>query len=200
MKTLFTSFGKLLVTTILLASLSGCIVVDIKGAGVFREPVQYLQYPSVYTEIDIPAGVYTQRKDASVGDGSKISLGYLGSCGAGLELSGIMIPFFPFLRLNSCEKEGFYVYDKVGANTLGVTFQLLYNGVTYDPYFDTDEFYANGEKFRKDYVEFKISDFPAFKKAPDKTLIIHKRKPDGTIWTKELPFDWKIVTEVSGGL
>ena len=203
MKIVFTSVNKLLVTIILLCGLSGCIVVDIKGAGVFKKPIQYMQYPWVYTDIDIPRGIFDKEGAKFFGekDGSKIHFGYLGSCGGGIYFSGIMIPFFPVPRLNSCVEEGFYVYGKYSAETLGVTFQLRYNGVTHDSYFDTDEYYSSyGNKFKKDYVEFKIPNFSAFKNAKDKTLIIHKKKPDGTMWSKELPFDWKIVVSVVGGL
>jgi hypothetical protein len=198
MKTIFIIIGKFLVTAVLFGSLSGCIIVDIGSAGVFKEPIKYDNRDTVY--IDIPAGIFNNERAQFFKDGSKISFGYLGSCGASLTLSGIMIPFFPAPRLNSCTKEGFYVYDKGGANTLGITFQLRYNGITYDSYFDTDEFYSYGNRFKKDYVEFKIPNFSDFKNAKDKTLIIHKKKPDGTMWSKELPFDWKIVVSVEGGL
>jgi hypothetical protein len=202
MKTIFTIIGKFLVTIILLCGLSGCIVVDIKGAGVFKKPIQYMQYPWVYIDIDIPAGIFDEKGAKFFGekDGSKIQFGYLGSCGGGIDFSGIMIPFFPVPHFNRCVEEGFYVYDKYAAKTLGVTFQLRYNGVTHDSYIDTSELYYHGGKFRKDYIEFKIPNFSDFKNAKDKTLIIHKKKPDGTMWSKELPFDWKIVTEITGGL
>lgn len=200
MKQIFTSVNKFLVTAALFCSLSGCIVVDIKGAGVFKDPIKYDNRDTVY--IDIPTGIFDEKGAKFFGekDGSKIQFGYLGSCGGGIDFSGIMIPFFPVPRLNSCSEEGFYAYGKYSAETLGVTFQLRYNGVTHDSYFDTDEFYSYGNKFKKDYVEFKIPNFPAFKNAKDKTLIIHKKKPDGTMWSKELPFDWKIVVSVEGGL
>ena len=200
MKTVFTNVNKFLIIAILLSSLSGCIVVDIKGAGVFKEPIKYDNRDTVY--IDIPAGIFDEKGAKFFGekDGSKIQFGYLGSCGGGIDFSGIMIPFFPVPRLNSCTEEGFYVYGKYAAETLGVTFQLRYNGVTHDSYLDTSELYYRGGSFRKDYIEFKIPDFSSFKRATDKTLIIHKKKPDGTMWTKELPFDWKTVVEISGGL
>jgi hypothetical protein len=200
MKTILTSISKFLLTAVLFVSLSGCIIVDIGGAGVFKDPVKYDNRDTVY--IDIPAGIFDGKGAKFFGekDGSKIQFGYLGSCGGGIDFSGIMIPFFPVPRLNSCAEEGFYVYGKFSANTLGITFQLRYNGITYDSYFDTDEFYSYGNKFKKDYIEFKIPNFSAFKNAKDKTLIIHKKKPDGTIWTKELPFEWKIVVSVEGGL
>ena len=188
MKTILTSISKFLVTIVLFGSLSGCIVIDIGGAGVFKDPIKYDNRDRVY--IDIPAGIFDKKRAKPFGkiDGSKISIGYLGSCGASLALSGIMIPFFPAPRLNSCSKEGFYVYGKELTEVLGVTFQLHYNGITYDPYID------NGS------IKFKISNFSAFKNAKDKTLIIYKKKPDGTMWSKELPFDWKIVVSVEGGL
>jgi hypothetical protein len=202
MKTVFTGVNKFLVTIILLCGLSGCIVVDIKGAGVFKKPIQYMQYPWVYTDIDIPRGIFDEKEAKFFGekDGSKIQFGYLGSCGGGIDFSGIMIPFFPVPRLNSCVEEGFYVFDKKRAEILGVTFQLHYNGMTHDSYVDKSELHYNGGSFQKNYIEFKIPNFLAFKNAKDKTLIIHKKKPDGTMWSKELPFDWKIVVSVEGGL
>lgn len=200
MKRILTSISKFLVTIILLCGLSGCIVVDIKGAGAFKEPIKYDNRDTVY--IDIPRGIFDEKEAKFFGekDGSKIQFGYLGSCGGGINFSGIMIPFFPVPRLNSCVEEGFYVFDKKRAEILGVTFQLHYNGLTHDSYVDKSELHYHGGSFQKNYVEFKIPNFSAFKNAKDKTLIIHKKKPDGTMWSKELPFDWKIVVEFSGGL
>jgi hypothetical protein len=200
MKIYFINVNKFLVMILLLVSLCSCIVVDIGGAGVFKEPIKYDNRNRVY--IDIPAGIFDEKRAKPFGkiDGSKIQFGYLGSCGGGINFSGIMIPFFPVPRLNSCVEEGFYVFDKKRAEILGVTFQLHYNGLTHDSYVDKSELHYHGGSFQKNYVEFKIPNFSAFKNAKDKTLIIHKKKPDGTMWSKELPFDWKIVVEVSGGL
>lgn len=43
---------------------------------------------------------------------------------------------------------------------------------------------------------FSIPDFKSFKKAKDKTLIIHKKKDDGTIITKEISFKWKVISNL----
>lgn len=177
---------------ILMPVLSGCIRAEIKGAGVFKEPVKYEDFKWYHRAwIDVPPGVRGKVPEGltfNPGDGSKIDFRYIGNCGAQLSFTGIMIPFIPFWLPNFCESDGLYISEKWGLDILGVTLQLHYNGITYDPYID------NGS------VKFKIENFSTFKSAPDKSLIIHKRKPDGTMWTQELPFDWKIVTEVSGGL
>lgn len=180
--------SKVTAIIILITSISSCIVVDIKSAGVLKDPIKYDNRDTVY--VDIPVGVFDEKgaKSFSVKDGSTIALHFLGRCGSGISLSGIMIPIVPWPLFNKCEEDGFYIATRYYLNTLGVTLQLRYNRLTYDPYID------NGS------VKFKISNFSAFKKAKDKTLIIHKRKPDGTMWTKELPFDWKIVVETKGGL
>jgi hypothetical protein len=189
---------KILILSILALPISGCIHVEIKGAGVFKEPVKHVGR-WYNAEINIPKGIYGEEikffnADGSYahtfdpGDGSKVGFTHLGSCGAQLSFTGIMIPVIPFFLPNFCKSNGFWVNNKDYLDLLGVTLQLRYNATTYDPYID------NGS------VKFKISNFSSFKKAPDKTLIIHKRKADGTIFTKELPFDWKIVVETSGGL
>ena len=163
-------------------------MVDIKGAGAFKEPLKYDNRDTVY--IGIPAGIFDEKGAKFFGekDGSTIALRFLGRCGSGISLSGIMIPIVPWPLFNKCEKDGFYISTRYYLNTIGITLQLHYNGITYDPYID------NGS------VKFKIPNFSIFKKATDKTLIIHKKQPDGTTWTRELPFDWKIVVEVTGGL
>ena len=188
MKIVFISIGRFLVTAILLVSLSGCIVVNIKKAGVLKDPIRYDNRDTVY--VDIPAGVFDAKDAKSFGveDGSTVRFHFLGRCGGGISLSGIMIPIIPWPLFNNCEEDGFYIATRYYLSTIGITLQLRYNNITYDPYIDDGS------------VKFKISNFSEFKKAEDKTLIIHKTKLDGTIWTKELPFDWKIVTEVTGGL
>ena len=115
----------------------------------------------------------------------------MGRCGGGVSLSGIMIPAIPKFLFNKCEEKGFFIASKSLLDTILVNLQLKYNDRIYDPYFDIND---NGS------IKFKIENFSSFKSATDKTLIIHKRNPDGTMWSKELPFDWKIVVEVSGGL
>jgi hypothetical protein len=197
MRAVFTSFSKFLAAAISLIILNSCIHVEIKGAGVFEKPVKH-EGRFYVASIEVPAGTYGEKPkffnaDGSLSrildeDGSKIDFPYLGKCGAQISFTGIMIPLIPFVLPNFCKSNGFYTAPKWYIDFVGVTLQLHYNNTTYDPYID------NGS------VKFKITDFKAFKKAPDKTLIIHKKKPDGTIFTKELPFDWKIVTEVSGGL
>jgi hypothetical protein len=188
MKVVFTSCSKFLTMVFLLSGLDGCAVVDIKGAGVFKDPIKYDKRDTVY--VDIPAGIFDEKgaKFFSENDGSIIVLHFLGRCGSGISLSGIMIPIVPWPLFNKCEEDGFYIATRYYLDTIGVTLQLHYNGTTYNPYIE------NGS------VKFKIENFSAFKRATDKSLILHKRKPDGTIFTKELPFDWKIVVEVSGGL
>ena len=173
---------------VLMLVMSSCIHVEIKGAGVFKGAKN--RNDEIYTA-DVPPGLYGKyaesvRKNGH--DGSKAEFSHLGNCGAQLSFTGIMIPIIPFWLPNFCEKNGFNVGSAAGGEISGVTLQLHYNSTIYDPYID------NGS------VKFKIEDFSEFKSAPDKTLILHKQKPDGTIFTKELPFDWKIVTEVSGGL
>jgi len=176
-----------------MAAATSCIVVDVRGAGKFKEPIKHNNRYSV-AYIDIPLGTrgydlrYLDREEK---DGSKIGFTYLGSCGGGgMSFSGIMLPIIPipYYRTNTCEKDGFRVSSKTITDTLGITIQLHYNNKTYDPYID------NGS------VKFKIPNFSEFKSATDKTLILHKIKPDGTMWTKELPFDWRVVVEISGGL
>lgn len=177
--------------TVLLLTISNCIHVAVKGAGVFKEPVRYEDfkwYRRAWIDIPPGAGKVPEGLTFNPGDGSKIDFRYLGKCGGFVSLTGIVIPIIPFAYLNTCESDGFYVDNKWALDTLGITLQLHYNNKTYDPYID------NGS------VKFKIPNFSEFKSAPDKSLILHKRKPDGSMWTKELPFDWKIVTEVSGGL
>ena len=192
MRTFFTNASKFLVTLFFLNSLSSCVHVEIKGAGVFdgvksrNDRSYYVTVPEGIHEESIPSN-RAGKKLFDPGDGSKIDFDHLGSCGAQLSFTGIMIPIIPFWLPNFCESDGFHIYTKFGLDALGVTLQLRYNSVTYEPYID------------KGSVKFKIPDFSAFKKAPDKTLIIHKKKPDGTMWSKELPFEWKIVVEVSGG-
>lgn len=173
----------------LMFATSGCIVLDIKGAGVFKDPIKYNNRD--YTYIDIPAGTDSQNKDISAGDGSKIGFGYLGRCGRGISVFGIMIPIIPWVLFNECEERGFFVQSGHYLDEIGVTVQLKYNNKIHNSYFDFED---NGS------IKFKIENFSTFKEAKDKSLIIHKKKPDGTMWSKELPFDWKIVTEVSGGL
>jgi len=179
-------FKKILAALILLSSTS-CIHLEIKRAGVIegasRTNENYL--------IDIPLGLhgeYAEQIKKNGHDGSKLRLGHLGDCGAQLSFTGIMIPIIPFWLPNFCESGGFNVGSATADKIGGITLQLHYNGTTYNPYIE------NGS------VKFKIENFSAFKRATDKSLILHKRKPDGTIFTKELPFDWKIVVEVSGGL
>ena len=184
---------KTLTAITLTLTVASCIVADIKTAGVFKKPVKYDNRETAY--IDIPLGVhkkenlkYLTREEK---DGSKIGFVHLGSCGGGgMLFSGIMLPIIPipYYAANTCEKNGFRVSHQTITDTLGVKLQLYYNAITHDPFID------NGS------IKFKIEDFPAFKNAKDKTLIIHKKKPDGTMWSKELPFDWKIVVSVEGGL
>lgn len=187
-----------LTLSLILLTISSCIHVKIKGAGVFEGAKS--KNDGRYSVI-IPVGVYPEniplityppsqagKKLFDAGDGSKVTFDHLGRCGAQLSFTGIVIPIVPFWLPNFCESDGLYIDPKWYADTLGITLQLHYNSTIHDPYIE------NGS------VKFKIKDFSEFKKAPDKSLILHKRNPDGTIFTKELPFDWKIVTEVSGGL
>lgn len=194
MKQLNKTFRNFILIASMLA-VNSCIHVEIKGAGVFKD---VRSRNDEYYSVDVPAGVYGDGmklfNDRSftngfeARDGSKISFNHLGRCGAQLSFTGIMIPIIPFFLPNFCRSDGFHIGVKWYFDLLGITLQLRYNGVTHNPYID------NGS------VKFKIENFSTFKSAPDKTLIIHKRKPDGTMWSKELPFDWKIVTEISGGL
>ena len=59
---------------------------------------------------------------------------------------------------------------------------LKYNNKIYEPRYDEKNI-------------FNIENFNEFKKAKDKTLIIHKEEEDGTIITKEMPFKWKIINQ-----
>lgn len=171
--------------------LNSCIHVEIKRAGVFNE--LYYDYNSKYytSTISIPPGVYGKKPETlsyDPKDGSRISFRRLGSCGSLVSFTGIMIPAIPYLKSNSCSSDGFYIKEKWALDLLGVEVNLSYDGIVYEPYND------NGS------IKFKIPNFKEFKKAKDKTLIIHKRRKDGTLFTKELPFEWKTVVEVSGGL
>ncbi len=170
--------------------LSSCIHVEIKGAGVFKEPIKH-EGRWYIAPIDVPPGLYGKyaesvRKNGR--DGSRLGLGYMGECGAQLSFTGIMIPIIPFWLPNFCESKGFGAADSTALEIGGITLQLHYNNITHDPYIEDGG------------VKFKIPNFSEFKRATDKTLIIHKKKPDGTIFIKELPFDWKIVVETTGGL
>ena len=171
--------------------LSGCIMVEIKKAGVFEKPVIYNNKNIAY--IDIPTGIINEKKlrylTKEEKNGSKIRFSYLGNCGGSFGAIGIIVPIpFPWYFKNTCKQDGFRVSHQFITEPLGVTLQLYYNNKIYNPYIDEGS------------IKFAINDFKTFKKAKDKTLIIHKKKPDGTIFTKELPFEWKIVTEVTGGL
>ncbi len=180
-------FKKFSLSFILLL-VTSCIHVEIKGAGVFEGARN--RNDEVYM-VDVPPGLYGKYADQirkNGHDGSKAGFSHLGRCGAQLSFTGIMIPVIPFWLPNFCESKGFDVGSAAAGEISGITLQLRYNSKTYDPYID------NGS------VKFRIENFSEFKKAKDKTLIIHKRKPDGTMWSKELPFDWKVVVEVSGGL
>lgn len=180
---------KTLTLIFLTLAANSCIHVEFKGAGVFKEPVKYEgRWYTAY--INVPPGLYGEYADSvrKNNDGSKLGLGYMGKCGAQLSFTGIMIPVIPFFLPNFCKSKGFEVASAAALEVGGINLQLHYNSTTYDPYID------NGS------VKFKIENFSEFKKAPDKTLIIHKKKKDGTIFTKELPFDWKIVVETIGGV
>lgn len=185
--------NKIFKTFAILASLlatSSCIHVEIKGAGVFKEPLKH-EGKWYVASVDVPPGLYGKYADSvrkNGEDGSKVAFRHIGECGAQLSFTGVMIPIIPFWLPNFCESKGLDVGSAAGAEISGVTLQLYYSDKTRDPYIE------NGS------IKFKIGNFSEFKKAPDKSLILHKRNPDGTIFTKELPFDWKIVTEVSGGL
>ena len=72
-KTVFTTISKFLVTAVLVGGLSGCIVMDVKGAGVFKKPIEYDNRDVAY--VDIPAGTHGQDLrylDRKEKDGSKI--------------------------------------------------------------------------------------------------------------------------------
>lgn len=176
-------FVRFLGILIILINLNGCIMLDIKGAGVFKDQKydhRYLSHVSF--------------------DNAELTFKYLGDCGGSGFALGIMVPIpIPWYFKNTCQENGFSVGRAITSSS-NVFYQLRYNGKIYDPYFETSEIRMYGKKLGNDMVKFKIPNFSAFKKATDKTLIIHKKRPDGSIFTKELPFDWKIVVEVSGGL
>jgi len=190
------NFKKLILISLMIAN-AGCIMIQAKGVTLFREESESKSGIST----SILEGIYGKKpvffdkenKQIPVFDvensqnGSRVSFGNVGDCGGMIGLVGIMIPIVPVGLFNTCVSDGFYVAQKWYLDFLGITLQLRYNGTTYDPYIDHDS------------VKFKIESFREFKKAPDKTLIIHKRKTDGSMFTKELPFDWKVVVEVSGG-
>lgn len=187
----------ILFLSLLLIVLPNCVHLEIKKAGVLEGASR----TNENCPIKIPTGVYPEnippvtyppdrarKKIFDPGDGSEINFYHLGRCGSQLSFTGIMIPIIPFWLPNSCKTDGFYISTKWNLDTFGINLQLHYNNTTYDSYVD------NGS------IKFRIENFSEFKKAKDKTLIIHKKKPDGTIWTKEIPFDWKTVIEISGGL
>ena len=174
---------------------------DIHRAGVFSYGAEHDQKKHLmYVDLSQPSSTLNITKE----DKDHLEFTYLGRCGGGITIGSlwIIIPVFalPVPHFNKCEKEGFIVSSISYLDEKGFRVELKYNGQVYDPYFDTSEIHIQGKKFRNDWVKFKIPDFSEFKNAQDKTLIIHKQKPDGTIFTKELPFDWKIVVETSGGL
>ena|SRR3989338_4196039 len=181
-------FLKGLFMALFLFILPSCIHVEIKGAGVFDGARS--RNDEVYI-LDVPIGIYgkvPQGLSYDPGDGSKVELYHIGRCGAQLSFTGIMVPIIPFWLPNSCRSKGFYIEEKWSADLLGISYQLHYNSKTHNPYIDNNS------------IKFKIENFSEFKHAKDKTLIIHKKKLNGTIFTKELPFEWKTVVEVSGGL
>ena len=193
MKIYFIKFNKFLVTISLLCSLSGCIQFEVKKAGEFREPVEYDNRQIAYIEIPgVAPGIRDEDDKKFISsewkNGPNISFSYLGNCGGGISFTGIMVPIVPWIFFNKCEERDFVVAGKRYLEIIGVSIQLKYGNQIYEPYLDNV------------WVKFKIPNFSAFKNAKDKTLIIHKKKPDGTMWSKELPFDWKTVVEISGGL
>ena len=176
-------------TIILILTVSSCIHVEIKGAGKFRTPVEYDNRDMTY--ITIPKGSYGKNNKyltRDKKDGSQIGFTYLGSCGGGVSFTGVGLPFVPWIFFNKCESDGFVVTSKINLDILGVTMQMRYNSKIYNPYSD------------RGFIKFRINNFTEFKKAPDKKLIIHKKRLDGTMFTKEIPFDWKIVVDTEGGL
>lgn len=177
---------RMFVFAIIILSLNGCIALGITRAGVFKQPVKYNNKNIAY--IKIPEGIYSKRKDISFGKGDSIGFSYLGQCGGGISFFGMLIPLIPIPIFNKCEKNGFGDISDLYLSSIGVTLQLYYNEKIYDSYTE------NG------LVKFKITNFSDFKKANDKALIIHKKQPDGALWTKKLPFDWKTVVETIGGL
>lgn len=145
--------------------LNSCTFVNIRYAGVFREPIKYKN--SKYS---------SYLKTAEIDLDKKINFPYLGGwCGAGIEFFGFLLPIIPYYHKNTCEKNGFFIMGK----TEELYFELKYNNKIYEPYYDGLQ------------IKFKILDFNEFKKAKDKTLIIYKDNKK----IKELPFDWKLTIQ-----
>ena len=177
---------------ILLFSITSCIIADIHSVGVFKSPIKYEeQRGGDVAKISIPS-----RHENNL----TMDIHYFGNCGGGFRFVGIMIPIIPSFYFNSCEKDGLTISNKSYLDKIGVNLQLRYQNQIYNPYFDMHENHVQGKVLEQDWVKFKIKNFSNFKNSPDKTIIIHKKNPDGIIFTKELPFDWKVVVETSGGL
>lgn len=179
---------KLRIATVLLMllSLNNCSIIFYKGSGVFKESpsVEYKKPECSYEE----CGRRTNLEDRAyitMPDNKEIELRYFGLCGGGVDLFGIILPIIPIdFHKNTCEKNGFYVSSVKKYPNL--RFNIKYDGKIY-------------EQQIKDYgyiktVSFPISNFKEFKKAKDKTLIIHKKTKDGKTIIKEVPFEWKIKT------
>ena len=76
-------------------SIAGCIMVDIKGAGVFKEPVKYDNKGVARVKIQ---------------DNEEISFKHLGKCGGDVGAMGIVIPIpIPWYFSNTCEEKGFSI-------------------------------------------------------------------------------------------
>lgn len=153
--------------------LNNCVFYDIQYKGVFENSYKYHE----------PRNNYPKETKVIMEDDTEISFGYLGGhCGAGIEFVGIILPIIPFYNSNTCEENGFMInYGAINKmENKKISCQLKYNNTIYSPI-------DNGTKFH-------ISDFKTFKKAEDKTLIIHKKTTEGKIITKEIPFEWKITT------
>ncbi len=156
--------------------INSCVFIDIESAGVFKAPAKYHS----------PKNNASKETIIEMQDGTKIIFSYLGGhCGGGVSFFGVILPVIPSYSSNTCEKEGLFISNKSSLEKNSITtIQLKYNNRIHKYYIDRGQ------------LKFKIPNFSAFKKARDKTLIITKKTDNGNIITKEIPFEWKITTNI----
>ena len=173
---ILTMVNKKIYFVLMLFLINGCIYGKYYGVGVFDRPVDYVypKFPGNPDNINEPKIAYV-----NIGENQELIFDYLGYCGGSVGYIGFIIPIVPFFEFNKCEQKGFNVGNQEFKN---ISFQLKYNNKIYEPRYNEKNI-------------FNIENFNEFKKAKDKTLIIHKKEDDGTIITKEMPFKWKIVNQ-----
>lgn len=166
---------------LVLMLLNGCYETKFEAGGIFNK--SYIKYR--YFNYDKTMLVEI--------DNEKLYFYPLGLCGNSASFFSFILPLpIPInLHKNNCQSNGFTIhfiklnktYELVKKIDDSISFQLKYNNTIYDPMTDYK-------------TTFLISDFESFKRIKDKTLIIHKKRDDGTIITKEIPFRWKVISNL----